>query len=102
MVLELAQLYLLQGQLDLCEQRCVPLLEMEQTHERAAVVGDAMRHTSPGALGPDWACFLIADPQMPHWLWDPDPSLLLYVGRDGLASRGRQQPLRRAVAAGRG
>lgn len=53
MVLELAQLYLLQGQLDLCEQRCVPLLEMEQTHERAAVVGDAMRRTSPGVLGPD-------------------------------------------------
>ncbi|XP_034340008.1 tetratricopeptide repeat protein 21A isoform X1 [Arvicanthis niloticus] len=37
-VLELAQLYLLQGQLDLCEQRCAPLLEIEQTHERAAVM----------------------------------------------------------------
>ncbi|XP_038179194.1 tetratricopeptide repeat protein 21A isoform X3 [Arvicola amphibius] len=36
--LELAQLYLLQGQLDLCEQRCGPLLQMEQTHERAAVM----------------------------------------------------------------
>lgn len=48
MVLELAHLYLLLGQLDLCEQRCAPLLEMEQTHERAAVVGDARRHTSPG------------------------------------------------------
>ncbi|OBS75116.1 hypothetical protein A6R68_14362 [Neotoma lepida] len=36
--LELAQLYLLQGQLDLCEQRCGPLLEMEQTHDRAAVM----------------------------------------------------------------
>lgn len=52
MVLELAQLYLLQGQLDLCEQHCAPLLEMEQTHERAAVVGDTMLHTAPGAL---WA-----------------------------------------------
>ncbi|XP_028623167.1 tetratricopeptide repeat protein 21A isoform X4 [Grammomys surdaster] len=37
-VLELAQLYLLQGQLDLCEQRCGPLLEIEQTRERAAVM----------------------------------------------------------------
>ncbi|KAL6065354.1 hypothetical protein STEG23_005984, partial [Scotinomys teguina] len=36
--LELAQLYLLQGQLDLCEQHCGPLLQMEQTHERAAVM----------------------------------------------------------------
>ncbi|XP_040595708.1 tetratricopeptide repeat protein 21A isoform X2 [Mesocricetus auratus] len=36
--LELAQLHLLLGQLDLCEQCCGPLLQTEQTHERAAVM----------------------------------------------------------------
>lgn len=51
--LELAQLHLLLGQLDLCEQCCGPLLQTEQTHERAAVVGDARLHTHlPGALRP--------------------------------------------------
>lgn len=42
MVLELAQLYLLQGQLDLCEQRCSPLLQIEETQERASMVGESM------------------------------------------------------------
>lgn len=49
--LELAQLYLLQGQLDLCEQRCGPLLQMEQTQERAAVVGAAC-HAAHRPEGP--------------------------------------------------
>ncbi|XP_004412157.1 PREDICTED: tetratricopeptide repeat protein 21A isoform X2 [Odobenus rosmarus divergens] len=37
-VLELAQLYLLQGQLDLCEQHCTILLQSKQNHETAAVM----------------------------------------------------------------
>uniref|UniRef100_A0A452F395 Tetratricopeptide repeat domain 21A n=1 Tax=Capra hircus TaxID=9925 RepID=A0A452F395_CAPHI len=36
--LELARLYLLQGQLDLCEQHCAGLLQTEKDHETAAVV----------------------------------------------------------------
>uniref|UniRef100_A0A452S1R0 Tetratricopeptide repeat domain 21A n=1 Tax=Ursus americanus TaxID=9643 RepID=A0A452S1R0_URSAM len=35
-VLELARLYLLQGQLDLCEQHCASLLQSEQNHETAS------------------------------------------------------------------
>ncbi|XP_077929541.1 tetratricopeptide repeat protein 21A isoform X4 [Halichoerus grypus] len=37
-VLELARLYLLQGQLDLCEQHCAILLQSEQNHETASVM----------------------------------------------------------------
>ncbi|XP_047386282.1 tetratricopeptide repeat protein 21A isoform X1 [Sciurus carolinensis] len=37
-MLELARLYLLQGHLDLCEQHCTTLLQMEQTHETACVM----------------------------------------------------------------
>ncbi|XP_037703418.1 tetratricopeptide repeat protein 21A isoform X2 [Choloepus didactylus] len=37
-VLELAQLYLLQGHLDLCEQHCAALLQTEQSHETASVM----------------------------------------------------------------
>uniref|UniRef100_G1L337 Tetratricopeptide repeat domain 21A n=1 Tax=Ailuropoda melanoleuca TaxID=9646 RepID=G1L337_AILME len=37
-VLELARLYLLQGQLDLCEQHCASLLQSEQNHETASVM----------------------------------------------------------------
>ena len=37
-LLELARLYLLQGQLDLCEQHCAILLQSEQNHEAACVV----------------------------------------------------------------
>lgn len=37
-VLELAQLYLLQGHLDLCEQHCAILLQTEKNHETASVV----------------------------------------------------------------
>ncbi|XP_006869241.1 PREDICTED: tetratricopeptide repeat protein 21A [Chrysochloris asiatica] len=35
---ELAQLYLLQGHLDLCEQHCINLLQTEQNHETASVL----------------------------------------------------------------
>ncbi|XP_054537684.1 tetratricopeptide repeat protein 21A isoform X19 [Pan troglodytes] len=37
-MLELAQLYLLQGHLDLCEQHCAILLQTEQNHETASVL----------------------------------------------------------------
>ncbi|XP_057561629.1 tetratricopeptide repeat protein 21A isoform X5 [Hippopotamus amphibius kiboko] len=37
-VLELAQLYLLQGHLDLCEQHCAILLQTEKNHEAASVM----------------------------------------------------------------
>nr|KAF6476728.1 tetratricopeptide repeat domain 21A [Rousettus aegyptiacus] len=37
-VLELAQLYLLQGHLDLCEQHCAILLQTEKNHETASVI----------------------------------------------------------------
>nr|XP_020141010.1 tetratricopeptide repeat protein 21A isoform X2 [Microcebus murinus] len=37
-VLELAQLYLLQGHLDLCEQHCAILLQTEKNHETASVM----------------------------------------------------------------
>ncbi|XP_036777583.2 tetratricopeptide repeat protein 21A isoform X4 [Manis pentadactyla] len=37
-VLKLAQLYLLQGCLDLCEQQCAILLQTEENHETASVV----------------------------------------------------------------
>ncbi|KAF5921771.1 hypothetical protein HPG69_012942 [Diceros bicornis minor] len=37
-VLELAQLYLLQGHLDLCEQHCAILLQTEKSHETASVM----------------------------------------------------------------
>ena len=45
--LELARLYLLQGQLDLCEQHCAGLLQTEKDHETAAVV----RGCCPGPHG---------------------------------------------------
>ncbi|XP_070433315.1 tetratricopeptide repeat protein 21A isoform X4 [Equus przewalskii] len=42
-VLELAQLYLLQGDLDLCEQHCAILLQTEKNHETAsAMMADLM------------------------------------------------------------
>uniref|UniRef100_A0A8C4LEK5 Tetratricopeptide repeat domain 21A n=1 Tax=Equus asinus TaxID=9793 RepID=A0A8C4LEK5_EQUAS len=42
-VLELAQLYLLQGHLDLCEQHCAILLQTEKNHETAsAMMADLM------------------------------------------------------------
>ncbi|XP_063518087.1 tetratricopeptide repeat protein 21A isoform X10 [Pongo pygmaeus] len=37
-MLELAELYLLQGHLDLCEQHCAILLQTEQNHETASVL----------------------------------------------------------------
>lgn len=45
--LELARLYLLQGQLDLCEQHCAGLLQTEKDHETATVV----RGCCPGPHG---------------------------------------------------
>lgn len=51
-VLELARLYLLQGQLDLCEQHCASLLQSEQNHETASVVWGPQTFClpSPGSL----------------------------------------------------
>ncbi|XP_069907106.1 tetratricopeptide repeat protein 21A isoform X3 [Oryctolagus cuniculus] len=37
-MLELARIHLLQGNLDLCEQHCATLLQMEQAHETASVL----------------------------------------------------------------
>ncbi|KAM6170606.1 tetratricopeptide repeat protein 21A [Rhynchocyon petersi] len=37
-MLDLAQLYLLQGHLDLCEQHCAALLQTQQSHEMASVM----------------------------------------------------------------
>lgn len=51
--LELARLYLLQGQLDLCEQHCAGLLQTRQDHETAAVV-----RLLPGPHGHRAGCFL--------------------------------------------
>nr|BAG61657.1 unnamed protein product [Homo sapiens] len=46
-MLELAQLYLLQGHLDLCEQHCAILLQTEQNHETASVVGSPQHPLPP-------------------------------------------------------
>lgn len=40
-VLALAQLYLLQGHLDLCEQHCTILLQTDKGHEAASEVRGA-------------------------------------------------------------
>ncbi|KAK2497899.1 hypothetical protein MC885_006116 [Smutsia gigantea] len=61
-VLKLAQLYLLQGHLDLCEQQCAILLQTEKTHETASMA-TATHHTElPVRLSqPGDFCSLISD-----------------------------------------
>lgn len=46
-VLALAQLYLLQGHLDLCEQHCTILLQTDKGHEAASEVRGAGAWGSP-------------------------------------------------------